>query len=84
MDNTVSEELRQFIEIYDFIHVTSNPHYAQSNGLAESTVQVAKGIYRQEDPLLGFDDIQRHAIFPYQSQSCWAVDENSDNFTHFV
>lgn len=36
----------------DFIHVIFSRHYAQSNGQALNAVQEAKGICRQEDPLL--------------------------------
>lgn len=40
--NFVNREFSMFAEEWDFIHVTSSPHYPQSNGIAEATVKSAK------------------------------------------
>ena len=48
-----SQEFANFANGYDFTHVTSSPHYPQSNGQAERTVQtVKKLIQNTEDPYM--------------------------------
>ncbi|XP_061877492.1 kinesin-1 heavy chain-like isoform X3 [Entelurus aequoreus] len=54
-----SSEFKQFAESWGFQHITSSPHYPQSNGLAEKTVQTAKRILTKakedkKDPYLCF------------------------------
>ncbi|XP_064629293.1 uncharacterized protein K02A2.6-like [Lineus longissimus] len=52
-----SQKFKDFAKQYDFKHVTSSPHYPQSNGKSESAVKVAKKILKKahrsgEDPYL--------------------------------
>lgn len=52
-----SQCFKNFAEMYGFEHVTSSPHYPQSNGLAEKGVQIVKRILKKaaenaEDPYL--------------------------------
>lgn len=47
-----SGEFKQFAKEYDFNRVTSSPHFPQSNGLAERTVQTVKKLLQDSDPCL--------------------------------
>jgi len=50
----VSQEMNEFSLTYGFNHVTSSPHYPQSNGLAERTVKTVKQLLsKSPDPFLG-------------------------------
>lgn len=42
-----SYEFAEFARKYDFSHVTSSPHYPQSNGLAEKGVQIVKRLLKK-------------------------------------
>ena len=49
----VSKEFEEFAEKYNFKHTTSSPHFPQSNGQAERTVQTVKRLLsRSDDPFL--------------------------------
>lgn len=53
-----SSEFHEFAKLFDFQHVTSSPHYPQSNGFAEVYVKICKQIFTKAkagktDPLLG-------------------------------
>jgi len=41
-----SSEMKEFANTYAFQHITSSPHYPQSNGLAERTVKTMKGLLK--------------------------------------
>lgn len=41
-----------FSQEYDSRHITTSPHYAQANGEAEKTVQIAKQILKQTNTFL--------------------------------
>ena len=48
-----SREFRDFAEAWKFIHQTSSPHYPQSNGLAEASVNILKNLMeKSDDPYL--------------------------------
>lgn len=48
-----SAEFKSFAESWEFSHVTSSPHYAQSNELAERTVQTIKKLLKMScDPYI--------------------------------
>lgn len=44
----VSEEWKEMMEEYMIHHVTSSPHYPESNGLAERGVKIVKNMWRKE------------------------------------
>ncbi|XP_077528618.1 uncharacterized protein LOC144141008 [Haemaphysalis longicornis] len=44
-----SYEFAEFARKYDFNHVTSSPHYPQSNGLAEKGVQIVKRLLKKSE-----------------------------------
>lgn len=49
----ISTEFKQFAKAYGFEHLTSSPHYPQSNGLAERKVKTVKKLLkRSADPCL--------------------------------
>ena len=60
-----SREFSDFAKAYDFRHITSSPHYAQSNGHAQRAVKtVKKPLYEAEDPYMALLTY-RSAPFPW-------------------
>ena len=46
-----ASEFKKFASAYDFVHVTSSPCYAQSNGSAEAAVKIAKNLVKKADDI---------------------------------
>jgi len=46
-----SQKFADFASLYNFCHVTSSPHYPQSNGQAERAVQIVKKLLKASDDL---------------------------------
>ena len=42
-----SHEFEQFMTSYDIEHVTSSPHYPQSNGKVENAIKTAKNLLKK-------------------------------------
>lgn len=41
------KEFETFAKTWEFTHITTSPHYPQSNGLAEKSVQIAKSLLKK-------------------------------------
>lgn len=49
-----AKQFKEFVECYNFKHITSSPHYPRSNGAAERMVQTVKNLFKKNigDPYL--------------------------------
>ena len=47
--NFSSNEFQNFTKEWDIYHITSSPHYPQSNGKAEAAVKIAKRLIRKSE-----------------------------------
>lgn len=69
-----SHDFKDFAVQWDFAHMTSSPHYPQSNGLAEKTVQTAKTILskahaEKKDPYLSLLEHRNTPVDGFKSPS---------------
>ncbi|XP_026054529.1 uncharacterized protein K02A2.6-like [Carassius auratus] len=69
-----SHDFKNFAIHWDFMHVTSSPHYPQSNGLAEKTVQTAKAMLSKaqadkKDPYLSLLEHRSTPVDGFKSPS---------------
>lgn len=67
-----SQEFKNFASAWDFQHTTTSPHYPQSNGLAEKTVQTAKTMLNKaraekKDPYLSLQEYRNTPVDGYKS-----------------
>ena len=62
----VSNEMKKFVDTYDFTLLMSSPHYPQSNGLAERTIQTIKELLQDSpDPYLSLLSFRTTLILWY-------------------
>ena len=64
-----SKEFAKFAKDYEFTHTTTSPHYAQSNGQVERTVQTVKNLMAKSD------DIHK-ALLSYRSTPLDVVNQS--------
>lgn len=69
-----SKDFESFAQSWEFKHLTSSPHYPQSNGLAEKTVQTAKALMEKakadrRDPYLSLLEYRNTPIDNFKSPS---------------
>ena len=67
-----SQDFKNFANTWDFKHTTTSPHYPQSNGLAEKTVQTAKIILdkaraEKKDPYLSLLEYRNTPVDGFKS-----------------
>ena len=60
-----SHEMEEFVSTYGFTHITSSPHYPQSNGLAERPVQTVKQLLKKSQDLHLALLVYRATPFPW-------------------
>ena len=63
------------MQSYNVNHITSSPHYSQSNGLAEKYVQIGKSLFYKvkeegKDFYKMFDDILQYPSYRYYEITC--------------
>ena len=64
-----SKEMKKFANTYGFTLITSSPHYVQSNGLAERTIQTMKALlHKSFDPYMALLSF-RATLIPWCSFS---------------
>ncbi|RXN07244.1 sec1 family domain-containing 2-like protein [Labeo rohita] len=66
------KEFEDFAKTWGFAHTTASPHYPQSNGLAEKTVQIAKSILTKakmdrKDPYLSLLEYRNTPVDNFKS-----------------
>ena len=70
-----SKEFQDFATTYRFHHITSSPHFPQSNGLAERTVRTVKKLLQgSKDPfmaLLSYHTTPCHGVTFLQQSCLW-------------
>lgn len=69
-----SKEFDTFASMWEFKHITSSPHYPQSNGLAEKAVQIAKSLMQKakadhKDPYLALLEYRNTPVDNFKTPS---------------
>ncbi|CAH1272870.1 Hypp4981 [Branchiostoma lanceolatum] len=82
-----SEEFARFAQAWSFTHTTSSPHYPQSNGLAERTVQTIKRLLYKtradnKDPYLALLEYRNTPVDSAIPVACTTPDGKKIAHTH--
>ena len=82
MTQYTSDEFTKFMESLHIRHITSSPHYPQSNGQSERTVQTIKRLLKHsKSSFHGIANLQSYTITMVQLESGRADGKEAKNIS---